>query len=135
MPRFSRKSRDKLETCDQRLQDIMNEVIKEIDVTIISGMRGAVEQDTLYEQGFSKVQFPNSKHNHEPSHAVDVVIWNKDKPHIRWDDKSQMTYLAGYIKGVADKLGIKIRIGADWNGDMVFNESFYDGPHVELIDE
>ena len=134
MPSFSQRSQDKLNTCDKRIQDIMNEVIQHLDITIVSGMRGAVEQDSLYEKGFSKVKFPNSKHNHNPSLAVDVCIYNKEKPHIRWDDKNQFCYMVGYIKSVADRLGIKIRMGADWNGDMLFNESFFDGAHIEVAE-
>jgi peptidoglycan L-alanyl-D-glutamate endopeptidase CwlK len=135
MPKFSNRSREKLETCDPRLQELMNEVIKYLDISIIDGQRSASQQDLLYEKGYSKVQFPNSKHNSSPSMAVDVMLWNKEKPHLRWDDKVQMAYVAGFIKGIAEALGIKIRQGADWNGDVIFNESFFDGPHVELVND
>lgn len=134
MPKFSRRSLDKLETCDSRLQELMNEVIKYIDISIIDGQRSSSQQDLLYEKGYSKVKFPNSKHNSSPSMAVDVMLWNKEKPHIRWNDKVQQAYVAGFIKAVAEMLGIKIRQGCDWNGDMIFNESFFDGPHIEIKD-
>ena len=133
MPKFGRRSREKLETLHPDLQKILNEVIKHLDISIISGHRGAIEQDTLYERGFSKVQFPNSKHNTNPSQAVDVMLWNKEKPHYRWEDREQMIFVSGYIKAVANEMGIKIRMGCDWNGDKIFNESFFDGGHVELL--
>ena len=102
MPKFSKRSLSKLATCDKRLQDIMNEVIKYVDISIISGERTSLEQDLLYERGFSKVKFPYSKHNHSPSLAVDVAIWNKSKPHIRWYDREQIIYLAGFIIAIAE---------------------------------
>jgi hypothetical protein len=134
MPKFGNRSKTKLDTLDSRLQDILNEVIKTLDIIIVSGMRNAMEQDELYEKGYSKLKFPNSLHNTNPSRAVDVMIWNKDKPHIRWDDKNQTVYMMGYIQSIADRLGIKIRKGGDWNSDMIFNESFFDGAHLELVD-
>nr|BDD44673.1 peptidase [Legionellales bacterium] len=133
MPKFSRRSLDKLETCDKRLQDICNRVIKELDISIISGMRGAVEQDTLYEQGFSKVRFPGSKHNSDPSQAVDVMLWNKEKPHIRWNDREQMALVAGYMMMTASTMDIKLRWGGDWDGDKISkNENFFDGGHFQI---
>jgi peptidoglycan L-alanyl-D-glutamate endopeptidase CwlK len=132
MPSFSQRSKEKLETCDKRLQDICNRVIKELDISIISGHRGAVEQDTLYEQGFSKVQFPGSKHNQSPSIAVDVMLWNKEKPHIRWDDREQMSLVAGYMMSIASTMDIKLTWGGDWNGDNDTTNNWYDGGHFEI---
>lgn len=134
MPEFGYRSTQKLDTLHPLLQKLLNEVIKNLDITIISGRRSAQEQDELYEKGYSKLKFPESKHNMSPSHAVDVAIWNKSKPRIRWDDKNQFIYMMGYVQSIADKLGIKIRCGGDWNGDMLFNESFFDGAHIELIE-
>jgi peptidoglycan L-alanyl-D-glutamate endopeptidase CwlK len=37
---------------------------------------------------------------------------------------------------VANTLGIKIRWGGDWNGDLQFrDEKFKDLPHFELVEE
>ncbi len=134
MPKFGNSSQKRLATCHPKLQEIMNEVIRYVDITIISGHRGEVEQNALVDEGYSKLKFPKSKHNSVPSNAIDVMLWNKDAPHIRWKDEKQMQFVCGYIKAAADRLGIKIRQGADWNGDMKFDESFYDAPHVEIRD-
>ena len=60
----------------------MNEVIKIIDITIICGHRDQVEQDKAFSEGKSKFKWPKSKHNSNPSKAVDVslypVDWNID---------------------------------------------------------
>jgi peptidoglycan L-alanyl-D-glutamate endopeptidase CwlK len=134
MPEFGHRSKQKLDTLHPDLQKILNEVVKTLDITIVSGRRTAQEQDELYEKGYSKLKFPESKHNTSPSQAVDVMIWNKSKPRIRWEDKNQIVYMMGYIKSVADRLGIKLRMGGDWDGNMIFNESFFDGAHIELVE-
>jgi len=131
--KFGAKSKDILSTCCQELQEIMNEVIKIINISVISGHRGMLEQDTLYRQGFSKTRFPHSKHNTEPSKAVDIMQFHKIKPHYHWQDREEMLHTAGVVQGVALMLGYNIRVGADWNNDNEFNESFFDGAHVEYL--
>jgi len=131
MPKFSKASRGRLDTCHPDLVRLMEEVIKHIDITVLCGARSVEEQQELFRQGRSKLDgSPGkmSKHNHVPSLAVDVSLWP-----VAWD-KDRFIAMAYYIRGVADQLGIKIRLGADWNGDMVFSESFFDGPHIELED-
>jgi len=40
---------------------------------------------------------------------------------------------AGFIKGVAASMGIKLRIGADWDGDFDTNDqNFHDIVHFEI---
>jgi hypothetical protein len=39
----------------------------------------------------------------------------------------------GFLAGVADSKGIRVRLGADWDSDREFSEhSFIDLPHVEI---
>ena len=132
MPKFSLSSQRKLATCNVKLQELINEVIKYLDISIISGHREEVEQNMLFENGYSKVKYPRSKHNSLPSKAVDIMYWNREAPNIRWENREQMIFVAGYIKAMADSMGIKIRLGADWNEDLLFKESFFDGGHVEI---
>jgi hypothetical protein len=57
------------------------------------------------------------------------------EPHIRWDDIESMYNFVGYVQGIADQLGIKIRSGADWDMDGDFgDQSFIDAAHFELVD-
>ena len=45
MPKFGSKSRERLATCDERLQKVFNEVIKHVDCSILEGHRIAERQD------------------------------------------------------------------------------------------
>jgi len=133
MPAFGDKSRQKLETCDQKLQDLFNEVIKTYDCSIIEGHRTKEAQDEVYHSGKSQVTWPKSKHNSVPSKAVDVAPWFKDSPHIRWNDKDSWYHFGGYVRGIASQMGIKIRWGGDWNGNFdLKDQSFMDLPHFEI---
>lgn len=122
MPIFSERSKKNLETCDPKLQTIFNEVIKYLDITIICGNRGEDEQNKAFEAGNSKLRYPDSKHNKEPSLAVDVAIYPIDYSNIR-----SFYYLAGNVQAVADRLYIPIRWGGSW-------KNFPDYDHWELID-
>ena len=130
MPTFSKRSKDNLATADERLQLLFNEVIKGFDCIVIEGHRSVERQNKLYKKGFSKLDGINkkSKHNYSPSLAVDVVPYPID-----WQDTNRMYYFGGYVKGVAERLGLKIRWGGDWDNDTKVNDHrFIDLPHFEL---
>jgi len=130
MPHFGRSSKERLETCDPRIQEIMNELIKIYDCSIMCGHRPKEDQMAAFNEGRSKVTWPNSKHNSLPSRAVDVVPFPVD-----WDDLSRFYYMAGLIKGIAHQKGYKIRWGRDWDSDNDFNDqTFNDFPHFEVLD-
>jgi len=135
MPKFSNSSKKKLESCDKRLQAIFNTIIEDVDIKIICGHRGEREQNQAYDKGYSKLKYPQSKHNSKPSKAVDVMLWYKKEPHVRWDDHKGQAYLAGYVKGLARAMGFKIRWGGDWDSDNIFDDqTFFDIPHFEIIE-
>lgn len=130
MARFSESSKKKLNTCEPKLQRLCYEAINIMDFTVLCGHRGKEEQDKAVAEGKSKTPYPNSKHNSSPSKAVDLAPYPID-----WNDRERFVLLIGIIKGLAHAYGIKIRCGADFNGDMNFrNDSFVDLPHIELID-
>lgn len=129
MPSFGKRSRDNLAEAHTDLQRLFNEVIKYYDCSVIEGHRGQEEQDRYYHSGKSKVKFPNSKHNKTPSMAVDVVPYPVD-----WKAEKRFYMFVGVVRGVAAILGINIRCGADWDGDMeVKDQNFHDLPHFELV--
>lgn len=129
MPEFGAKSKERLLTCDDKLQQLFNEVIKHYDCTVVCGHRGKDDQEQAVREGKSKVAFPNSKHNKLPSKAADVVPFPID-----WNDKIRFYHFAGYVLGVAKTLGIKVRWGGDWNSNLNFkDEKFMDLPHFELV--
>jgi|SRR6185369_4630641 len=128
MPSFGKESLAQLATCDPELQLLMNEVIKYVDCSITCGHRGQAAQDKAFADGNSKLKWPNGKHNSLPSKAVDVAPYP-----LNWNDTEAFTLLSGVIYGVACTMGIKIRLGADWDGDFnTLEHSFKDRPHLEL---
>ena len=55
MARFSTRSKSRLNTCDKKLIELFEEVVKGFDCTIIEGHRGQKKQDEAYNKGNSKV--------------------------------------------------------------------------------
>jgi len=130
MYKFGSRSKKHLVTLDERLQKVLNEVIKYVDCSIIEGHRSAERQDKLFEEGRTKVKYPNGRHNANPSRAVDVVPYP-----INWDDRERFHLFAGFVIGIAQSMGIKLRWGGDWNMNFeVDDNNFDDFPHFELID-
>ena len=128
MPRFGRKSKERLASCDPRLQELSNEVIKYVDCSVLEGHRSKERQNKLYDEGKTKVRYPNGRHNADPSLAVDVTPYPVD-----WEDRERQTLFAGFVLGIARGLGIRLRWGGD--GDMDFDvqdNKFDDFPHFEL---
>lgn len=132
MPKFSKTSKNRLKTAHVLLQHLFNIVVIKYDCTIITGHRGKEEQNELYNEGKSKLTYPNSNHNEYPSLAVDAAPYINGKG-VSWN-LQQCYNFNGYVHGVADQLGIKIRSGADWDMDKDVNDqSFNDLTHFEII--
>ena len=134
MPKFSKTSKERLAGCHQDLQTIFNYVIKSFDCTIVCGHRGKEEQDKAFKDGFSKVKYPNSRHNKKPSIAVDAVPYP-----IEWRNTNRMKYFAGYVMGIAETLKRYGAIthdlvtGLDWDDDTILKDTtFKDHPHFQL---
>jgi peptidoglycan L-alanyl-D-glutamate endopeptidase CwlK len=136
MAEFSQKSLSKLDTCHHDLQILAKYVVKYWDCSVIHGLRTKEEQDDLYAKGYSKLKFPNSKHNVLPlSHAVDLVPY----PSLYSSEKNTLAF-SGYVLGVADFLyetGVikhRIKSGGDWNLDRDYDDTrFWDPLHFEII--
>lgn len=121
MARFSEKSRERLLTCEPRLQRICEVAVRVMDFTVLEGHREKEAQEKAFAEGKSKLQWPNSGHNTVPAIAVDLAPYPLD-----WADTLRFHQLAGVMKGVAAALNIKIRWGGDFKG-------LIDMPHFELI--
>jgi len=128
MPKFGKRSRNALETCDERLVKVFNEVIKTVDCSVLEGHRDQIKQNKFYEEGKSKVKYPAGRHNKYPSMACDVVPYPID-----WNDRERFHLFAGFVLGVANQMGIELRWGGDWNQNFeVDDNKFDDFPHFEL---
>lgn len=134
MPKFSKASAERLATCDERLQKVFNEAIKDspIDFTITCGYRGEKEQNEAVKNGFSTKKFPKGNHNKMPSRAVDAVPYPK-----MWDaSEKEFKMLSDHILATAKKLNVKIKWGNDWNmNGRSDDEKFHDSPHYELVEK
>jgi len=126
MPKFGKKSKKELATAHPDLQRLFNEVIKMFDCGVICGHRGRADQEKAFAAGFSKVQWPKSKHNQVPARAVDVVPYP-----INWEDENEFYKLAGVVKGIAAQMKIRVRWGGDFKAVGKLKAG-WDKPHWEL---
>ena len=130
MPRFSARSMERLETCHPELQRLFRVVVRGFDCTILCGHRGEAEQNKAFASGRSRLRWPNSKHNGRPSLSVDVAPYP-----LAWGGTMRIYRFAGYVRGVAYGLGIRVRWGGDWDGDTdLSDQRFNDLPHFELVE-
>ena len=109
MPRYSQTSKDRLATCHHSLQEVFNFVIQYYDITILCGHRGEGNQNAAYDAGNSHLRWPDSKHNKEPSLAVDVAPWPLD-----WQNIAEFKKLHELVDVVAYAMDINLRWGGDW---------------------
>jgi len=128
MPRFGNRSINRLKTCDAQLQELFYQVVKHFDCSILEGHRGEERQTKAYNDGKSKVQYPDGKHNQYPSVAVDVAPYPID-----WSDRDRFHYFGGFVLGVAKQMGMNIRWGGDWNQDTKTKDNKFDDlVHFEI---
>ena len=130
MPAYSKRSMEKLNDVDPRLQKLFMRVVQKFDNSIITGYRNKEEQESHFRAGRSELRYPHGKHNKNPSKAVDAAPYPID-----WEDRERFNYFAGYVKGVADSMGIPVRWGGDWDNDTeVKDNNFDDLLHFEIIE-
>lgn len=104
-----------------------------MDITVIQGHRSEKEQNEAYKAGKSKLKYPKSKHNSDPSRAVDIAPWVGGQ--IPWENEKYFYFMAGIVFTVSEDLGINIRWGGNWNSNENFDDqSFDDLVHFELVD-
>lgn len=132
MPYFGRTSKRRLVGVHPDLRAILDDVVKIYDITIPpdGGARTRERQAELYRNGDS--QRLDSHHIIQAdgyAHAVDPVPYPVD-----WDDRRRFDIMAGLLFMAAEKRGIKIRWGGDWDMDWdLRDQEFHDLPHIELV--
>jgi len=161
MYRLSKRSLAKLELAHPDHQRLWDEVIKwtPIDFGIAFTYRTPDEQFELYKKGRKLIKetwvtedrskivtykdgiIKKSKHNFDPSHAVDIYAYINGK--ASWDSL-HLAAIYGCVMTVAGilfkegKIRHRISSGADWNRNGVLvnqdnHESFVDFPHYQLV--
>jgi peptidoglycan LD-endopeptidase CwlK len=133
---FTTKELKRLESIHPNLRRVVEHASKNCYIFVVCGYRGQHDQDLAFEQGFSKVKYPNSKHNRSAdplfpnqSDAVDLCPFPID-----WKDIGKFRQIYDAMLAASNELNIPIRAGADFNGDgKVGNDKFIDWPHFELV--
>lgn len=140
MPKFGKKSLEVRSTLHPDLVTIVDTVVEFFDISLIEGHRTEARQRELFSTGKSRVTWPHSKHNKNPSEAVDIMPYHSLIPHIDWEHTDSINHLAGFVRGVAvvlfqqGKISHLVRWGGDWDRDYDIRErrTFIDSPHYEL---
>ena len=88
MYKFGKRSRDRLRGVDVRIINILNELIKIMDVTVIEGLRSADRQKELLAKGATKVKYSK----HMDGKAVDIAPYPFD-----WNARDDFHYLGGFV--------------------------------------
>ena len=132
MPRLGKRSKKRLEGVDARLIALLERVCKYFDITVIEGKRSQERQDLLVEQGKSKTKFGK----HVQGKAVDIAPYPID-----WKARDDFHMLGGFILGVANQMGLRVRWGGCWRYDSLYEgqrttktNNFDDLVHIELKD-
>lgn len=153
MPAFGEGSKKKLSTCESDIRLICNEAIKYIDFSVITGHRTKKKQNSLYPK-FTKLKWPDGKHNSFPSTAIDIApyippygtIFGGKEQILKMSELRNVSKVAaenfviksyarmiGFIEAVAATNEIIIRVGIDWDGDFdMLDQTFHDLGHWEL---
>jgi len=172
MANYSNRSKSKLNSAEGDLQKLFNYVIKSYDNSISFGRRLPNEQFEIYKRGRTQVDSGKwvktgqvatykdgfkklSKHNYDPSKAVDSWVYPIDLSLIREIENyfrskgtqkisldailefARQVLFAGYVLGVAQvlkdngEISSDIEWGGDWNNNKKFDESFVDLPHFQ----
>jgi hypothetical protein len=130
VPKFGKRSKQRLQGVDSKLVNVLNEVCKYFDVTVIEGLRSQERQNELVAQGKSKTKFGK----HVQGKAVDIAPYPID-----WNARDDFHYLGGFVLGVASQMGINVRWGGDWSDSSLSqnrrttkDNNFDDLVHFEL---
>jgi len=132
VPKLGKRSKKRLEGVDSRLIDLLERVCKYFDITVIEGKRSQERQDLLVKQGKSKTKFGK----HVQGKAVDIAPYPID-----WNARDDFHMLGGFVLGVANQMGLRVRWGGCWRYDSLYQgqrttktNSFDDLVHFEIKD-
>ncbi len=109
----------RLATCDMRLQMLVTKVSKQTPLMVVCGHRNEEKQNEAFGNGYTQVRWPNSKHNQEPSLAIDLCPLP-----VNWQNTRHFFELAAYVWAES----LKNDMPVVWGGSF----SFGDYGHFEL---
>lgn len=145
LPSFGARSRARLASCDERIIRLFEDVVTVEDCSIECGARPVEEEIAAIASGHSKLTDPwDSKHvvgaRRKLSEAVDAapypVVWPDTDPDFITPRQlyiiTRFYHFAGFVKARALALGIPIRWGGAWSGQLNKPGDFMDLVHFEL---
>jgi len=125
MYKLGKKSQERLRGVNSQLVNILFELVKIMDITVIEGVRTQERQDKLVAEGKSKTKFSK----HITGQAVDLAPYPID-----WEDRDRFHYMGGMLRGIAKQMGVDVRWGGDWDSDgETKDNNFDDLVHLELV--
>lgn len=129
---LSAVSERRLATVAEPLQGIVRAVAADFPTMVVCGHRTQADQDEAVRLKRSKTPWPRSKHNSNPSRAVDLAPLKNGA--IDWNDKALFRVLAERMFFHAKARGVDIRWGGNFDQDgIIGNDRFIDMPHFELL--
>lgn len=139
MPKFGKKSQDRLNTCHSDLQKICELAIQFYDFSVLEGERTLEQQQKYYREGKSKLDGikKKSKHQSSPSMAVDIapypIEWTGNKARARFYQLSGYIFMATEMLLASGQISHNIVWGGDWDSDKKFDDQTFDDlPHFQL---
>ncbi len=145
MPVFSSRSKRILGGCHPKIQRILNEAVKHIDLKPLESVRLEKRHLRLVESEQSKVKWIDSFHspknpkNLDPDgtfrgvKALDVIPYPFYAVDWRIHDKFYVMW--GVLKWIGDAYGTPLTWGGDWNNNGVYSndpkQNFFDLPHIQ----
>lgn len=117
----------KLSQVDSKLAEIVKISAKacDFDVLVVCGYRSYADQLKAYLTGKSKAKPGQSKHNKNPSQAVDLIAADaKGEP--LWNRLDLLNELNNELNKAASKIGVKIEWSKTW-------QKFVEFDHWQLI--
>ncbi|HEA65367.1 MAG TPA: hypothetical protein ENI07_00880 [Desulfobacterales bacterium] len=119
MPNLTERDMLRLATCDVRWQMLLPKIAEKMWLMVIGGHRNEEKQNEAFRNGLTQVRWPNSKHNLEPSLAVDLAPLPLD-----WKNTRHFFELAAHVWAES----LKNDVSVIWGGSF----SFGDYGHFEL---
>ncbi len=126
MAQFSKTSEKRLQTCHPDIVAVCRELIKQYDFAVLCGHRTKAEQNKAFENGNSRLIYPQSAHNQTPSHAVDIAPYPID-----WGNLMRFREMWHRFDALANLMRERGEIESEfeWGGEW---NSFKDYPHIEI---
>lgn len=135
--RWGARSQEALATVRPELRAVCDRAlaVSPFDLTVTCGKRSREDQEKAVREGRSKVHWPHGKHNVENDEDLARAVDIHPYP-VNFRDTARYLVLNGIMLACAAELGVKLRLGTNWDGDGEFltDQRFDDYPHHELVD-